>query len=315
MAAPGHMYSDLPEVHTKSDYPEVNFQQYAIPEVNTKQYGLPEVVPHSAGPLPEVSPGYTQGSLPEFHSGYSRDPLPEEGSPPFKTEGSPHNEQDGAGGKKRICGLAARSFWIIFAVALAIIVAAAVGGGVGGSIATRNKAVSTSSEEPISSTTGTTAASTTETAAASTSETATATTTTSASVTTTEVVGATSTLYRDCPSSNETLYSVDFGSTGSYIYRKFCSMSIVDNGVNLVNTPTTSLDACINLCAAYNMENATEIASGASQPCNSVCWRNGFTDNDWPGQCFGATTQNSSSTGWKLDNTETICDSAGWINQ
>lgn len=301
MAAPGHTYSDLPEVHIKPDYPEVNLQHYATPEVNTKQYGLPEVVSHSREPLPEVFPGYERDPLPEVDSSES---------PDLKSEGLPHNEQDGgAGRKKRICGLAARTFWILSAVVLAIIVAAAVGGGVGGSVAARNKAASPSYQEPAAS------ISTTGTTTASTSGTATATTTTSASVTTTEVVGPTSTLYRDCPSSNETLYSVDFGSTGSYVYRKFCSMSIVNNGVDLVNTGTTSLDSCINLCAAYNMENATEIASGASQPCNSVCWRNGFTDNDWPGQCFGATTQNSSSTGWKLDSTETICDAAGWINQ
>lgn len=36
-------------------------------------------------------------------------------------------------------------------------------------------------------------------------------------------------------------------------------------------------------------------------------------DDEFPGQCFGYTTQNSSSA--FIVNSEDICDSAAWINQ
>lgn len=233
-----------------------------------------------------------------------------------------------------ICGLKPKKFYILLAVAVVLIVGAGVGGGVGGALASH------SSSKPESS--NGSGLSATITSASSISTTIPTATTTSAeqiaSVTTTEVAGPTSTLYRDCPSSNNTLYSVTFGSD-EYTYRKYCSMSLVDDGTTVVNEPTTNLNSyvsltfllpilllskltylnvshsCINLCAVYNLQNATEIASGDSQPCNAVCWRNGFVDDEFPGQCFGSTTQNSSTGGFNFDSDEIICDAAGWINQ
>lgn len=76
---------------------------------------------------------------------------------------------------------------------------------------------------------------------------------------------------------------------------------------------TTTLDDCINLCGTYNEANKTEIATGANGVCKAVCWRNGFVGDDFPGTCFGFTTQNISSA--FVTQTEAICDGAAWINQ
>lgn len=129
--------------------------------------------------------------------------------------------------------------------------------------------------------------------------------------TSTEVVGPTQTLYRDCPSSNNTIYN---GAGSSlYQFRKICARSFKQPPVNVINQAVGSLNDCIDLCAAYNISNKTEIAAGKSSPCNSVCWRNNAKDPDWPGQCFGSTTFNSTA-GFQIRE-EIICDSGAWINQ
>ncbi len=130
-------------------------------------------------------------------------------------------------------------------------------------------------------------------------------------VTSTEVVSPTQTLYRDCPSSNNTVYNA-FGSE-AYQFRKICGRSFKQPPSNVVNQAVGSLNDCIDLCAAYNVSNKTEIAAGKSSPCNSVCWRNSAKDPDFPGQCFGSTIFNS-SVGFQTRD-EVICDSGAWINQ
>ncbi|KAM3480486.1 hypothetical protein MY8738_004946 [Beauveria namnaoensis] len=130
-------------------------------------------------------------------------------------------------------------------------------------------------------------------------------------VTSTEVVSPTQTLYRDCPSSDNTIYNGK--GSDSYQFRKICARSYKQPPVNLVNQPVASLNDCIDKCAEYNIRNKTAIASGKSNPCNAVCWRNSATDPDWPGQCFGSTTFNSTEGFQTRD--EIICDSAAWINQ
>lgn len=235
--------------------------------------------------------------------------------------------------KRLICGLAAKSFWAILAVIVAIVVVgAAVGGGVGGSIvAKNNRNANSAASSPSSGSASTTAPASKSSASAGpitslpassstgtsggpiTSPPANSSTSTPA-VTTTQLPGPSTTLLRDCPSSNNTLYTVDIGSL--MYFRKICNLSYRNslNGYAVIDKPTTSLDDCIQLCAAYNVQNGTEIAAGTSDLCNAVCWRNTFTDgNAWPGQCFGYTTQNSSSS-FVVDS-ESICDSAAWVNQ
>lgn len=49
------------------------------------------------------------------------------------------------------------------------------------------------------------------------------------------------------------------------MFRKFCSTVLLTMGENdLVNQPTTDLNTCINKCALYNHNNASEIAAGDS---------------------------------------------------
>lgn len=211
---------------------------------------------------------------------------------------------------KSICGLAVPTFWILLVIGAIVVIGAAVGGGVGGSLASKSSKNSSSlSSTAVQSGSGTT------TPAASSQSTGpiTSSPTSTPAVTTTELPGPTTTLLRDCPSSNNTLYSVDIGSVMTF--RKICNLSYQNslNGFAVVNSPTTSLDDCVNLCAAYNVQNQTEIAAGESDVCNAVCWRNTFVNDEFPGQCFGYTTQNSSNA--FVVNQETICDAAAWINQ
>jgi hypothetical protein len=224
-----------------------------------------------------------------------------------------------------ICGLRRRTFWIAMIVAI-IVVAAAVGGAVGGTLASkssRNGSHRIDPDTPELFSAAATPTSSTQTPASAPITTSNPTTTptsaqSTADVTTTSVVGPSRTLLRDCPSANNTLYDVTHGDT-TMSFRKACGISFVNDGrVNTVKgTVVTSLNDCIDLCAAYNINNKTQIASGASRICNSVCWRNTFEKiNDLPGgMCFGFTSQNSSGTFSYALPAETRCDSAALINQ
>lgn len=176
---------------------------------------------------------------------------------------------------KTICGLRKKIFWILLVAAI-VIVAGAVGGGVGGALASRSSsnkstgaAVSTSSSIVASS-------STTPTPTSS---------QTSTTITTTSVIGPSSTILRDCPSSNNSIYSVTTGATVMQ-FRKACELSYQNaNGFAFsVARVVQSLDDCINICAAYNINNQTQIQAGTDRICNAVCWRNTFDSrNDGAG--------------------------------
>lgn len=171
-----------------------------------------------------------------------------------KTDQQPDYSNKAPGSGKRICGLAARTFWIVSAIAAVVLVAAAVGGGVAGALALRSN--NNNNKSSISTTAPKASASSKHTVKPTTSE--------PSSVTSTKVVGPTKTLFRDCPSSNDTLYSVSLDSK-DYVFRKYCGTVIIGNGDDVVNKPVTSLNACINLCAGYNSNNATKIAAGTSE--------------------------------------------------
>lgn len=177
----------------------------------------------------------------------------------------------------------------------------------GGSLSHRTKAVSTSSSPSSFPSSSVSFSSTTPSKS---------TTPTSVTLTTTEVIGPTATLYRDCPSSNDTLYSTTIGEQ-TYTFRKYCNLGIdgtLDGGNNVVNMPVNSFDACLDACAQYNNANATEILASSSLPCSVVCWRNSVVGEEFPGQCFGSTVLNSSGGGFQFSSA-TDCDSAGLINQ
>jgi hypothetical protein len=213
---------------------------------------------------------------------------------------------------RRICGLTPRTFWIIAIVGIVVIIGAAVGGGVGGSLASKK-----SSDAVIPSSTSGSSAQSLNTSPASSGRSTDSTTpspTSSVALTTTQITGPSYTLLRDCPSSNNTLYGVTLGSA-EMNFRKICGMSYLNTqgGGDTVNTKASSLDSCINLCAEYNVQNASAIASGQNNICNAVCWRNSLDNDDFPGQCFGFTTQNSSDA--FVTKIEGRCDSAAWVDQ
>lgn len=225
------------------------------------------------------------------------------------------DKEVGASQNRRICGLAPKTFWIVAIIAIVVVIGAAVGGGVGGSVASKSGKNTESS--PASSVTSAVAISSTSAQSSSSSQATTPSSTTSVALTTTQVIGPTYTLLRDCPSSNNTLYGVTLGSVAMN-FRKVCGKSFLNSlvgqhGEDSVNQKAASLDSCINLCAAYNVQNATGIAAGQNSVCNAVCWRNSLDDDDFPGQCFGFTTQNSSNA--FVVSTEGRCDSAAWIDQ
>ncbi len=179
-----------------------------------------------------------------------------------------------------------------------LVIAAAVGGAVGATQAAKSKP---DKQKPSQESHPKASTSSADTAAGS---------TLIPTPTTSTIIGPKQTLYRDCPSSNNTIYnavgSVDFQ------FRKACGRSYKQPFANVINIKTESLDDCINLCATFNLRNKTEIANGKSTPCNSVCWVNGL-DNGLPGQCFGSVTYNSTS-GFEYRDQD-YCDSGAWINQ
>lgn len=213
------------------------------------------------------------------------------------------------------CGVPfTRTRVIILVIVLLVIVGGIVAGVVAGVVVSKNShtressspgnALSSSSPGMSSSSSSQSSSASSTTPTPSTQESVTI-------VTSTESVSPTQTLYRDCPSSNNTIYNA-VGSS-SYQFRKICERSFKQPPVNVVNQAVASLNDCIDLCAAYNVNNKTEIAAGKSSPCNSVCWRNSATDPDFPGQCFGSTIFNSTAGFQTRD--EVICDSGAWINQ
>ncbi|KAF3034343.1 hypothetical protein E8E11_000442 [Didymella keratinophila] len=225
-----------------------------------------------------------------------------------------------------ICGLRKRTFWILLGVAL-VLVAAAVGGGVGGALASRSSESSKSSNGSNSESNSSSRTTRSSAQSASTSPPSSTTPIPSSTVviSTSTIVGPSSsavpTLFRDCPSSNNTLYSVTYGAT-SYQYRKLCNNAYTNiNGVGTsVQGVFSTLNECIDKCASYNRANATRIRAGTDPLCNSVCWRNTFDErNDWEGgHCFGFTTSNATVSGqtqFRVTNTGDICDSAALINQ
>jgi hypothetical protein len=203
--------------------------------------------------------------------------------------------------KRRVCGLSRKKFWIVFGItALAILIAAAVAGGLAATQAAKPEN-DRKNEGPESDSRVSTSP---PLASASSSSTLVVTPTTST------IIGPQQTLYRDCPSSNNTIYNA-IGSV-DFQFRKICGRSYKQPFANVINEKAASLDECINLCAVFNLNNKSDIADGKSTPCTSVCWRHKI-DEGWPGQCFGSVTYNSTS-GFEYRD-EDYCDSGAWINQ
>jgi hypothetical protein len=192
---------------------------------------------------------------------------------------------------------------VVFGIIPIAVIGAAVGGGVGAAQSHKSKSSSDSNSNsnstPISTATNLTPSSTT-----------------------TPVVGPSATLLRDCPSSNNTLYTVSPSASNPQTFGEICGVAFVKAASipiteNVVLIQTATLDDCIGLCSAYNEANKTSIAGSADYVCNAVCWLNGFVNDDFPGTCFGFTTTNStgSGTGSFQTTEQSIRDGAVWIDQ
>ncbi|PQE28484.1 transporter C3602c protein [Rutstroemia sp. NJR-2017a BBW] len=217
-------------------------------------YSAPEVVPEAG--LQYIDKQDPTQSFPEvvpevgLHYIDKQDP-----TPPFPDDGYGSKVH-----KNRICGLKARSFWILFSIITAVVViGAVVGGGIGGSMAARSQkskdSSSTTTGQPSNDTvTSASSSSASSSSASNTNNTPTPTSSKPITLTTTEVIGPSQTLFRDCPSSNGTLYDVTLGPR-VYSFRKFCNTVLVATGPNVVGTPTNDLNTCINRCAEYNVQN------------------------------------------------------------
>ncbi|KAI1176848.1 hypothetical protein F4777DRAFT_235669 [Nemania sp. FL0916] len=241
------------------------------------------------------------------------------------SEAVPSHEKDNSGdstptkqGRRRICGLSTGAFLIVLGIFVWLITLGGTVGGILGGLHSKDDSDgrSGSPREGAFTSPSSTILNTPLPPSVSIDTTP---TTTTPQVSTTTVTLPSTTLYRDCPSSNGTLYNVTYGSEEPLIFRKLCEASFrhVVNFNDLIMEPKVSLNDCINTCADYNNANKTAIASGGQAVCNAVCWwTNEHLDVDKfqvPGRCWGYTAMNT-STGWSTVD-EVYCDSAIWINQ
>lgn len=204
---------------------------------------------------------------------------------------------------QRVCGLSRKLFYSLLAAAV-ILVIGAIAGGVGGALSQRNKA---SNQEAASDN-----STANETAQGGTTTQSVASATTSTAVEATAVVGPSSTLWRDCPGANDTVYTA---TKTDQQYRKLCNSLYYGVKGNIINERTASLNDCIDTCAAWNVEAEANITAGQRNPCSTVCWRNTF-NSDYPGQCFGWTMKNATDGQFNVSTkaSDVQCDSAAWIN-
>lgn len=300
-----HRGASLP-VSPYSDAPEV-----------VQHYDPPQVVPDT-GQTPEVFD--RSDELSTYIDG-----------PHYIETASPEPGKSAAYGEREkrdlVCGLRPQIFWPL-AIGAILLIGAGVRGGVGGVLSSRQATSSWTAISPSESTATTASPSTSPTTSltitanssslqSTTTTTATGTQSTSSSGTKTAIYGPSgSVIYRDCPTSDNTLYTSS--EEPPWQWRKFCdntTFTSANVGVQSVNTFAVDLDTCIDMCVKSNVDGASTIAAGEQQTCNAMCWRNGVENDDYPGQCFGFTTANSTTTGEFQFRDDWKCDSAGWINQ
>ena len=166
-----------------------------------------------------------------------------------------------------------------------IVILAGVRGGIGGSLANRDKVNTDISLTAQSSPSSSLASS--ATGASSSTGIALPTSALQPPRSTITMVGPTATLLRECPSSNDTIYTVRLGSLEQQC-RKLCSaafLAIKSDSGNFIKQFTLSLDDCIGLCVQWN-GNGYRSTSGLTQTCGMARWRNSLNDGS-AGTCYG----------------------------
>lgn len=131
-----------------------------------------------------------------------------------------------------------------------------------------------------------------------------------------------STLSRDCPLRNNTVYP-HYDNSRAYLFRKLYNDAYNNsNGRSShVKGQVNGLIGCVHMGAKYNHNNHTEVESNSNKrKCTSVCWRNTFgPENDFPRELrFGCTTIDIMANGQTafdlVEDRRNICDSAVWVN-
>ena len=173
---------------------------------------------------------------------------------------------------------------LIFLIALLfIIIIAAVLGGVLGSVLHKKNSDTSQSQSsgPIKSVTvvqSLTLSHPTSQPASSSAQTPTI--TLGPSETYSKISSPTLTLSRDCPSSNGT--TVITNDVPPQRFVKNCNWIYRPTDGNIFDAVVSTLDACIGLCAAWNVVNGT----GDLGNCTDVAWRTDM-GQEWPGRCWG----------------------------
>jgi hypothetical protein len=184
---------------------------------------------------------------------------------------------------RRICGLAATTFFLILAI-IVLIIAAAVGGGIGGTIAVKNAKDSCKAEAAanissiaaqLSSATKTSSLSASTSAASSSASSSSSATASAIAVQTgTEPWGPVGTNIgaSGCPGANTTIYSSTIGTSK---FRIFCNRD--QPGNDLLQIITTSMNLCMEACASWNDNTALNIS------CAGVAYVPTFINGDGSG--------------------------------
>ncbi|KAB8223183.1 hypothetical protein BDV33DRAFT_200734 [Aspergillus novoparasiticus] len=187
----------------------------------------------------------------------------------FPEKGSPQN---------RICGLRRTSFWVILALLIAFIIGGAIGGGIGGSLAAK-KSTNPQPSIPASTTSSDPVTSTSATSSSESGRSITASTTSSAPVTS----GTSGIAANSCPGINQTIVT---GSTGS----AFTILCGVDwpKGVQAINGKGKVSD--IGRATVYSIQECIDSCLGSHKDdCKGVTYSANLTssfDGGQDGNCF-----------------------------
>ncbi|KAF2806277.1 uncharacterized protein BDZ99DRAFT_501173 [Mytilinidion resinicola] len=185
------------------------------------------------------------------------------------------NRRQPQGQKARILDLQKPTLLILGGLLCILIIVGAVAGGMGAALAALNRKIADAQRSAVTAAFSTYRASATGTASSASSSTASGSTTAvpTASTTGTIIESSSLTIVRDCPSSNGSTTTISVSPEQRFV--KHCSFLFDTHPSNAFGNYTTSFDACIGLCASYNV-----LTSPDAKKCNGVGWRWG-SDPPW----------------------------------
>lgn len=201
----------------------------------------------------------------------------------------------------RLCGLQRSSFFLFATLTTVLVVSAAVGGGVGSRLSRKGaKPSSSPANTVVLGPTVTVIQQDTATISAASSSSNAPRITLAPSESYSVISSPTLTLSRDCPGSNGTTVVTNDVPPQPFI--KHCSWLYKTTPFVLFGEVTSTLDDCIELCAAYTLLNGTS-------NCSWAAWRTDVT-LELPGYCFGYNNSIEAGTGEPASGPDGSCDSA-----